>query len=90
MINFHDIGVNFASKAHNERIKHAQMLCNFTPNNDFINHNTKELNFHSISTILPLNVLANIRAILIPYSPIEDRILWGFSKDGKFSLKSPN
>ena len=32
MINFHDLGVNFASKAHNEHIKHAQMLCNFTPN----------------------------------------------------------
>ena len=32
MINLHDLGVKFASKAHNERIKHAQMLCNFTPN----------------------------------------------------------
>ena len=32
MINFHDLGVNFASKAHNERIKHAQMLYKFTPN----------------------------------------------------------
>ena len=30
MINLHDLGMNFASKAHNERIKHAQMLCNFT------------------------------------------------------------
>ena len=32
MINMDDLGVNFASKAHNERIKHAQMLCKFTPN----------------------------------------------------------
>ena len=32
MINMDDLGVNFASKGHNERIKHAQMLCKFTPN----------------------------------------------------------
>ena len=31
MINLHDLGVKFTSKAHNERIRHAQMLCNFTP-----------------------------------------------------------
>ena len=31
MINFHDLGENFASKAHNERIKHAQILCKLTP-----------------------------------------------------------
>ena len=36
MINLHDLGVNFVLKAHNERIKHAQMLCNFTPNNCLI------------------------------------------------------
>ena len=33
IINLHDLGMNLASKAHNERIKHAQMLCEFTPNN---------------------------------------------------------
>ena len=33
-------------------------------------------------------MLKNIRAILIPYSLVEDRILWGLSQDGKFSLKS--
>ena len=32
MINLHDLGVKFTSKAHNERIKHAQMLCSFTRN----------------------------------------------------------
>ena len=32
MINLHDLDVNIASKDHNERIKHAQMLYNFTPN----------------------------------------------------------
>ena len=33
MINLRDLGVKFTSKAHNESIKHAQMLCNFIPNN---------------------------------------------------------
>ena len=32
MINLYDLSVNFASKAHNECIKHPQMLCNSTPN----------------------------------------------------------
>ena len=32
MINFHDLGVKFASKSHEECIRHAQRLCNFTPN----------------------------------------------------------
>ena len=32
MINLHDLGVKFGSKAHNECIRHAQMLCNLTPN----------------------------------------------------------
>ena len=32
MINLRDLGVKFATKSHNEHIKHAQMLCNFTPN----------------------------------------------------------
>ena len=45
---------------------------------DFINHETKEENTHSISIILPQNVLLEIKAILIPYSPIEDRIRVGF------------
>ena len=31
MINLHDLGVKFTSKAHNEHIRHSQMLCNFTP-----------------------------------------------------------
>ena len=50
---------------------------------DFINHDTKEWNIHSISTILSLNVLANIRVIRIPYSSMEDEIFGGFYKDKK-------
>ena len=38
MINLHDLGVKFTSKAHNEHIRHAQMLCNFTPNNKSPRH----------------------------------------------------
>ena len=30
--NSHDLGVKLASKAQNECIRYAQMLCNFTPN----------------------------------------------------------
>ena len=44
---------------------------------DFVNHETKELNINSISTIFPLNVILDIRAIPIPCSPVDDRILWG-------------
>ena len=32
MNKFHDLVVNFTSNIHNKCIKHAQMLCNFTPN----------------------------------------------------------
>ena len=46
---------------------------------DFINHDTKEWNSHSISSILPQNVLADIKVISIPWNPVEDRILWGCS-----------
>ena len=55
---------------------------------DFINHEIKEWNIHSIATILPLNVISDIKAISIPYCLVDDIILWGFSKDGKFSLES--
>ena len=55
---------------------------------DFINHDTKEWNIHSISSIPSQNVLADIKAISIPWNCVEDRILWGCSKDGKFILKS--
>ena len=55
---------------------------------DFINQGTKEWNIHSISNILPPNVLSYIKSIPIPLSPMEDRILWGYSQDGKFTLKS--
>ena len=29
MINFHDLDVKFSSKAHNECLRQAQMLCNY-------------------------------------------------------------
>ena len=44
-----------------------------------INQGTKEWNIHSISNILPPNVLSSIKSIHIPLSPMEDTILWGYS-----------
>ena len=41
----------------------------------------------SVSTIIPQSVLADIKVIPIPGSPIEDKFSWGFSQDGKFTLK---
>ena len=55
---------------------------------EFINHETKEWNISSVSTIIPQSVLVDIKAITIPCSPIKDKFLWGFSQDGKFTLKS--
>ena len=55
---------------------------------EFINHGTKECNFSSVSTIISESVLADIKAIPIPYSPMEDKFFWGFSQHGKFTLKS--
>ena len=55
---------------------------------DFINQDSKEWNLQSISSILPLNVLSDIKAILIPSCPLCDRIFWGSSQDGKSTLKS--
>ena len=54
----------------------------------FIDQETKEWNLRSIVSFLPSNVLADIKAILIPFSPIEDRIIWGYSQDGNFNLRS--
>ena len=49
---------------------------------------SKEWNLQSISSIIPLNVLSDIKAILIPSCPLCDRIFWGSSQDGKSTLKS--
>ena len=46
---------------------------------DFINQDSKEWNLQPISSILPLNVLSNIKAIPVPSCPLCDRIIWGFS-----------
>ena len=55
--------------------------------NGFINYETKEWNINSLSTILPPNTVVDIKTISIPCSPIEDRFLWGYSQDGKFTFK---
>ena len=57
---------------------------------NFINHKSKEWNIILVSTIIPQSVLADIQAILIPCSPIDDKFLWGFFQDRKFTLKSAN
>ena len=54
---------------------------------DFINSYSKEWNLHSIFSILPLNVLVDIKAIPILSSLLFDRIFWSFSQDDKFTLK---
>ena len=56
--------------------------------NDFINYENKEWNINLVSTVIHPNIIAGIKTISIPYSSIEDRFLWGYSKDGKFTLKS--
>ena len=33
-------------------------------------------------------MLLDIKSIPIPSGPMEDRVLWGFSQDGRFTLKS--
>ena len=53
---------------------------------EFIDHD-KEWNLHSIIALFPSNVLTYIKAISIPSSPLEDRIFYGFSQDGRFILK---
>ena len=53
MINLHDQSVNFTSKAHNERIKHVQMLCKFTSNKIyFVVCIEKNLREKSLMTVL--------------------------------------
>ena len=42
---------------------------------NFINHDTNEWNIHYIFSILPQNVLVDIKAIPIPWNHVEDRIL---------------
>ena len=41
---------------------------------NFLNQDTKEWNLQVISTFLSLNVLTDVKALPIPFSPIEDRI----------------
>ena len=54
---------------------------------DFINSDSKEWNLHSIFSILPLNVLVDIKAIPILSSLLFDRIFWSFSQYDKFTHK---
>lgn len=53
-----------------------------------MNHETNKWNIYSIPTVLALNVLVDIEAIPNPFSPIEDRFLWGCSQDWQFTHKS--
>ena len=55
---------------------------------EFIDQETKEWNLRSIVSFLHSNVLADIKAILIPFSPIEDKVIWDYSQDGNFNLGS--
>ena len=54
---------------------------------DFIDHDKNEWNLHSIGTFLPTNVIVDIKEVPIHFSPMEDRCSWGFSQDGRFTLK---
>ena len=54
---------------------------------DFIDQD-KKWDLCSVGMFLPSNVLADIKEILIPLSPMKDRGFWGFSQDSKFTLKS--
>ena len=47
---------------------------------EFINQETKERNLRSIVSLLPSNGLEDIKAIPIPFPPIEDKIIWGYSQ----------
>ena len=40
---------------------------------EFIDHDKKEWNLHSIVVFLPSNVLANIKVVPIPASPLENK-----------------
>ena len=54
---------------------------------DFIDQETKEWNLHAIVSLLPSNVLADIKAIPIPLFCLEDKVIWGFSQDDNFTLR---
>ena len=55
---------------------------------EFVNHDKKERNFHSIAAFLSSNVLVDIKVVPILASSLDDKICWGFSQDSRFSLKS--
>ena len=55
--------------------------------NYFIDQDSKELNLSLIASLLPSNVLADIKLVPISSSPIEDMLIWGFSHDSSFTLK---
>ena len=68
--------------------KNSRQVINWdTKVHDLIDQD-KEWNLHSINKLLPTDVLADIKAVPIPSSPLEDRFGWGFSQDGTFTLKS--
>ena len=54
---------------------------------EFIDHD-KEWNLHSITTLFPSNVLADIKAVPIPSSPLENSIFFRVSLKMVGSLSS--
>ena len=52
--------------------------------NEFMDQD-KEWNLHSISRLLPSNIIEDTKVVPIPSSPMEDKFFWGFSQDGRFS-----
>ena len=55
---------------------------------DFIDQDNKEWNLTSVTSLLPSNVVLDIKAIPIPSCSIEDMVFWGFSQDERFTRVS--
>lgn len=49
---------------------------------------TKQWNMRKLENILPIHVINKIKAILIPFSDINDKMAWGFSQDGNYSFEA--
>lgn len=51
-----------------------------------IDQESKNYKLHSLVSLLPCNILVDIKAIPIPFASIEDMVIWGLSQDGNFTL----
>lgn len=63
----------------------------------FINRNEKvskfidsarRWNLVELLGVLPTQIIENIQNILIPLSDVQDRIIWNYTNDGEFSVKT--